>query len=285
MMLGPLMGRGKPGVICRSVLREGLALWGRGLLFWSQSNPERAGEQAMQKAMIWLGLVVLTGCVGPMAGIPPVSAPVAQPDPAGPTLPLDQAAANFVAVVDQVEPVAERYCRSLARVANCDFQIAIDNRPDQPANAFQTLDPQGRPILAFTVPLIKDARNRDELAFILGHEAAHHIAGHLPRQQDSAAAGAVLAGILAQVGGANAQAIARAQNIGATVAARQYSKEFELEADALGAEIALVAGFDPMVGAAFFDRLPDPGDQFLGSHPANAERKNTVAATVARLGG
>ena len=47
----------------------------------------------------------------------------------------------------------------------------------------------------------------------------------------------------------------------------------------------LAAGFDPRVGAAFFDRIPDPGDQFLGSHPANADRKRVVAATVAQLGG
>jgi hypothetical protein len=40
-----------------------------------------------------------------------------------------------------------------------------------------------------------------------------------------------------------------------------------------------------MLGAAFFDRIPDPGDRFLGTHPANADRKRMVAATLARLGG
>jgi predicted Zn-dependent protease len=64
-----------------------------------------------------------------------------------------------------------------------------------------------------------------------------------------------------------------------------YSKEFELEADALGAEIALIAGFDPLRGTGFFDRLPDPGDKFLGSHPPNRQRKALVAATVRRLQG
>lgn len=204
---------------------------------------------------------------------------------ANPRLPIETAAENFVVVVDRVKPVAETYCRRMARVANCDFQIAIDDRPGQPPNAFQTVDDAGRPILAFTVPLLREARNRDELAFILGHEAAHHIAGHLPRQQDTALAGAVLAGILAQASGGGEQAIASAQRFGATVGSRQYSKDFELEADSLGAEIAFVAGFDPVLGAAFFDRLPDPGDRFLGTHPANSQRKATVAASVARLGG
>lgn len=226
---------------------------------------------------------MIQGCVQtqPSPAAPVMMAPAAQPD----ILPVEMAARNFVAVVGQVEPVAERYCQTMRRVANCDFQIVIDDRPGQPPNAFQTLDQSGRPILAFTVALLRDARNREELAFVLGHEAAHHIAGHIPRQQNSAMAGAVLAGILAQVGGAGEEAIARAQDLGATVGARHYSKEFELEADSLGAEIAFVAGYDPRIGAAFFDRLPDPGDQFLGSHPANADRKRVVAQTVAALGG
>ncbi|MFN4204725.1 MAG: peptidase M48, partial [Tabrizicola sp.] len=40
---------------------------------------------------------------------------------------------------------------------------------------------------------------------------------------------------------------------------------------------------DPVRGSGFFDRLPDPGDKFLGSHPPNAQRKAQVAATVRRL--
>ena len=73
--------------------------------------------------------------------------------------------------------------------------------------------------------------------------------------------------------------------MGAEVAARSYSKDFELQADALGAEITLRAGYDPVLGTGFFDRLPDPGDKFLGSHPPNAARKAQVVATVRRLTG
>ena len=243
----------------------------------------------MRQGAIWamIGAMALQGCVqmGPVGASAPLPTAPLPAAPASPALPVAQAAENFVAVVARVEPVAEQYCRRLARVANCDFQIVIDDRPGQPPNAYQTLDKAGRPILAFTVPLIRDARNRDELAFVMGHEAAHHIAGHIPRAQNSAMAGAVLAGILATVAGGGEQAVASAQDLGATVGARSYSKEFELEADSLGAEIAYVAGYDPVLGTAFFDRLPDPGDQFLGSHPANADRKRVVAATVARLGG
>lgn len=234
-------------------------------------------------ALAIVAAMAVQGCVS-VTPVEPQAPPVPV-TPAAPVLSVETAAENFVAVVAQVEPVAEDYCRRMSRVSNCDFRIVIDDRPGQPANAFQTVDNAGRPMLAFTVALIRDARNRDELAFVMGHEAAHHIAGHIPRQQNTALAGAMLAGVLAQVTGADQDVVNSAQDLGATVGARRFSKDYELEADSLGAEIAYVAGFDPMVGAAFFDRIPDPGDRFLGTHPANADRKRTVAATLARLRG
>jgi predicted Zn-dependent protease len=191
--------------------------------------------------------------------------------------PPQQAVATFLAVVAQVEPVAEAMCRERARFGvNCDLQIVVDSRANVPPNAFQTVDGRGRPIVGFTLALIADARNADEIAFVMGHEAAHHIADHIPKREETALAGALVAGALAQASGADAAAVRAAQDLGAQVGARSYSRDFELEADAMGAEIAFRAGYDPVVGAAFFDRLPDPGDEFLGTHPPNDERKRRV---------
>lgn len=229
----------------------------------------------------------LAGCIAPVRSLPPLD-PIARPAVqinAGAALPPEQAARNFVTVVNRVEPVAEAYCRQVGRVSNCDFRIVIDDRPGQGVNAFQTVDGQGRPILAFSIALIAEARNADELAFVMGHEAAHHIRGHIPKAQQSAVTGAILAGIIAAASGAGQADVEQAQQIGAGVGARSYSKDFELEADALGTEIAFDAGYDPLRGSAFFDRLPDPGDQFLGSHPPNAQRKATVTRVMADLRG
>ena len=242
----------------------------------------------MRKTVLGVGLVAaLAGCVQPVSYRSPevpTPFPVVLPQPDAPLAPI-QAARNFLTVVQRLEPVAEAYCRQVARVQNCDFRIVIDDRPDQPVNAFQTIDRQGRPILAFSLALIAEARNADELAFVMGHEAAHHISGHIPKAQQSATTGAILAGMIAVASGADQAAIEQAQQIGAGLAARSYSKDFELQADALGTEIAFDAGYDPLRGSAFFDRLPDPGDQFLGSHPPNAQRKATVAAVMAQIGG
>ncbi|MEP2641900.1 M48 family metallopeptidase [Roseobacter sp.] len=192
-------------------------------------------------------------------------------------------AANFAQVVQILEPVAERECRARTSQVDCDFKIRVDSRPNQPANAFQTLDDNGRPLIVFTQALIDDARNADELAFVLGHEAAHHIQGHIPRQQQNAVAGAVIAGSLTVLLGGSAEAVEAAQRSGAQFGARSYSKNFELEADALGTVITSRAGFDPVRGAEFFTRIPDPGDRFLGTHPPNAQRINIVRRTASQL--
>jgi predicted Zn-dependent protease len=231
-------------------------------------------------------LPLIAALVLSLAGCVTVAPP---PVPVAPPTPQEQAARaqalTFIQVVAAVEPVAEGVCRNRGVAQNCDFRIVVDDRPGQPPNAFQTVDNRGRPVVGFTLALIQDARNPDELAFVLGHEAAHHIAGHIPRRKEQAMSGALLAGVLAQAGGLSPEEVRAAQDLGAEVAARTYSREFELEADALGAEIALIAGFDPLLGSGFFDRLPDPGDKFLGTHPPNAQRKAQVAATVRRLTG
>ncbi len=233
-------------------------------------------------SQVWLAiLLAVTAC----APLDPV--PAQRPQPAvvdgGTRLDSQTAARNFVAVVDRTRPIAEQECRIRNPRANCDFLIVIDDRPGQPPNAFQTVQRDGRPVIGFTLALIADARNQDELAFILGHEAGHHIAGHLPRVQQSAMTGALILGTLASLGGAGQSEVDAASRFGASVGARTYSRDFELEADMLGTILAHRAGFDPERGAAFFSRIPDPGNSFLSTHPPNAQRIQVVRQTLASM--
>ncbi len=245
-------------------------------------RPEKETLPMIMRAIVALGLIAgLSACdVVPAAptGPAPATTP-SQPSSAS----IRSSARSFVQVVNTLEPVAERECRARTQNVNCDFNIVVDDRPDQPANAYQTIDQQGRPIIAFTLALIADARNEDELAFVMGHEAAHHIAGHIGRQQQNAVAGAVIFAGLATLSGGDANAVRSAQELGAQVGARSYSKEFELEADALGTVITQKAGYNPLRGAEFFTRIPDPGDKFLGTHPPNASRIDVVRRTAAGL--
>lgn len=228
--------------------------------------------------VVVLAALALFGCT-PVAPVPG-QVPVADLE-AAPRSDARTAVNNFLTVVDRVEPVAERVCRAETRGTNCDFQIVVDDRVEVPPNAFQTIDARGRPIVGFTIALIADARNQDELALILGHEAAHHILGHIPRQQETALTGALIAGVLAAATGASEASVESAQNIGARLGARRFSKEFELEADRLGTLIAQDSGFDPVNGARYFARVPDPGNMFLGTHPPNRDRVDLIRRTAA----
>ncbi len=225
-----------------------------------------------------LVLTLLLGACGVASPTAPVIAPVTGPasDPA-------LATGGFGAVVRAVQPVATQECLRLTDGVNCNFLILVDTRPDAPPNAFQSEDKDGRPVLTFTSSLISDARNAHELAFVMGHEAAHHIAGHLARQRRNAMAGAIVFAGLATLTGASAAGVADAQKLGAAVGARSYSKEFELEADQLGTLITIRAGYSPEIGAQFFTRIPDPGDRFLGTHPPNGARMETVRRTAALI--
>ena len=216
------------------------------------------------------------------------------PGPQSPQAPQSRAAepvrvagstarANFAAAVRRVEPVAENLCRQRTQGVNCDFRIQVDPNRNAPANAFQSLDRSGRPILTFTQALIADTRNADEIAFVIGHESAHHIEQHIARQRRAASTGALVGGLIASVAGADTTTAQEISRISAGVGARRFSKEHELEADALGTIITARAGYNPVRGAAFFTRIPDPGDRFLGSHPPNSARIDVVRRTAAGL--
>lgn len=236
--------------------------------------------------MRWIvlaSMISLTGCVSTTQTQQSKPVPQQVQKATKPTKPTRAQQQQFVQIVNSVEPVAERECRARTKGMNCDFKIVVDDRPNQPANAFQTVDKSGRPILAFNLALIAQVRNKDELAFVMGHEAAHHIRGHLSRQQQNAAAGAIVGAGIAAILGVNTSGIDAATNVGASVGARSYSKNYELEADALGTIITHKAGYNPVRGAQFFSQLPDPGNRFLGTHPPNAQRMDTVRKVASQL--
>ena len=116
-------------------------------------------------------------------------------------LPIQDAARNFAQVISRVEPIAESLFRSQPGLRNCDFQIWVDTDAELPPNAYQTLDQSGRPQIVFTLALIAEARNPDELAFVLGHETAHHIEGHLAETRQEATNAAIIGGLLASASG------------------------------------------------------------------------------------
>ena len=224
---------------------------------------------------ICLAVLALTACEIQTVPAPTGDAPQRPaPQPVG----GGTSPAAFRAVVDRVEPVAESVCRERSRSLNCDFAIFVEE--SDVANAFQTYNRRGQPVIVFTTALFAEMRNRDELAFALAHEAAHHIEGHIAQTQRSAQTGALLGVLAGSLAGLDAQGVSQIADIGGTIGARRYSKGFELEADSLGAIITQRAGYDAVRGVQYFARAADPGDRFLGTHPPNADRIAAVRRTL-----
>ncbi|MGB0960525.1 MAG: M48 family metalloprotease [Halocynthiibacter sp.] len=223
-----------------------------------------------------LGLVALTACQ-----------PTQQTSPANPKAPTIKAVTkkapngrmtvtDYKVVVSRVAPHALAACKQLRADKNCSFQYHVHPNPKAPSNAFQSLDKKGRPMVTVTRSFLKSARNRDELAFVIGHETAHHLRAHIDQQQRSAMTGMILGGILGAAIGVDAQGVETAMRVGGTVGARQFSKTHEIQADELGAVIATRAGYNALNGVKYFEKVPDPGNRFLGTHPPNAHRVQAV---------
>jgi predicted Zn-dependent protease len=204
-----------------------------------------------------------------------------------------RSAADFARVAARVEPAAEAFCREEAPGAPqgyCDFRILLEADPRMPPNAFQTRSSRGRPVVVVSASLLAEMRSDDELAFVLAHETGHHVAQHIPKQQQSQMLGAMILGGLASAtagpGGVSEQTMREMMDLGAFVGGRAYSQNYELEADVLGAYISARAGYDPERGAQIFGRpalAASGGPVILSSHPASPRRLSVVQSTAAEI--
>lgn len=191
----------------------------------------------------------------------------------------DSSIAAYYRVAARVEPVAESVCRSLHTTKPhnfCDFRVSVNEDASQAPNAYQTIGPDGRPVITFNVNMLRSFSNDNEIAFVFGHEAGHQIARHIEQTQTNQLTGAILGGILVAVGGGDAQI---GVDIGGTIGGRSYSKKFELEADTIAAHIADRAGYNAAIGARTFERTGG-SSTLLATHPPSSQRIDQVARTI-----
>ena len=233
--------------------------------------------------LISIILLTLSAC----ATVPTAQPPEPEVAPATATVSRSAQAAvdAYVRVGRQVERVAEQVCREKnprAPRGYCDFQIKVDDSQTNAPNAYQRIGKDGRPIIAFNIPMLAAVRNEHEIAFILSHEAAHQISNHIVRSSNNANLGAALLGGLLAASGADQASVVEAQNLGGALGARAYSQAHELEADIMGTYITEIAGFDSAVGAQSFARFAGGGG-FLSTHPPSNQRIAAVRRTIAKI--
>jgi predicted Zn-dependent protease len=123
-----------------------------------------------------------------------------------------------------------------------------------------------------TRPLLEFCQwNQDELAFILGHEMAHIVQGHVMDRLLANSMIRATLGRLSPVGGLLGQPMVA---LATTLLNQGYSQDNELEADRVGIQLAGHAGFDPTAAARLFARLRSLGGDrsplggYFSAHPS-----------------
>src|SRR5688572_32041305 len=117
------------------------------------------------------------------------------------------------------------------------------------------------------------------MAGVMAHESSHVALRHGTAQASKAqkyGTAAGILGILGQVIGGPAGAAAQIAGQGVGVYFLKFSREYETEADILGAQIMARAGYDPMDLANMFQTIQRQGGGssggFLSSHPSPKNR-------------
>ena len=140
------------------------------------------------------------------------------------------------------------------------------------------------------------AQSESELASVMAHEIGHvqqrHIARMIAKQRESMAIalGSILLALLASRAGGDAAQAAIAVGQGAALQRQlAFSRDNEREADRVGFDILVKAGFDPRAMVAFFTRMQNGtriyesvAPAYLRTHPLSVER---IADIQGRLNG
>lgn len=130
--------------------------------------------------------------------------------------------------------------------------------------------------------MLDKAHNEGELAGVMAHELSHVALRHATAQATkNSSAGNTARSLLLILGGAavGGQAGAELGAVAAQSFMLKYSREYESQADALGAIIMARAGYDPVDLANVFQTIESQGGsgpQFLSDHPNPGNRYQAI---------
>lgn len=134
--------------------------------------------------------------------------------------------------------------------------------------------------------LLPVTQDESSLAIVLGHEIAHAVARHsaerisnsMRQQYGEQLLGAVLQG--SGVSSSWQQIGATAFGLGSQIGSSAYSRNQESEADHLGLIFAAMAGYNPQVAVAFWQRMSSAtgggSASLFSDHPADATRIKNI---------
>jgi len=158
-----------------------------------------------------------------------------------------------------------------------------------------------REINAFALPggpmylnrgMIEAARSEGEMAGVMAHEISHVALRHGTAQATKAQRYSILGGIGAiagaVIGGGVGSVIGQGSQTAVGVYFLKFGREYETQADILGAQIMARAGYDPRDLARMFQTIQQQGGrggpEFLSSHPNPENRYARINQEAQLLG-
>src|SRR6187402_1426105 len=192
----------------------------------------------------------------------------------------------------RLEDYVERIGRTLAGAIPPEFQhnefrYTFDVVNQKEINAFAL---PGGPMF-LNRGMIEAAKTEGEVAGVMAHELSHVALRHGTAQATKGQKfqiGSVLGQIAgAIVGGTAGSIISQGTQFGLGAAFLKYSREYESQADILGAQILARAGYDPRQMANMFKTIEaeggGSGPEWLSSHPNPGNRYDAINREAATL--
>jgi predicted Zn-dependent protease len=181
---------------------------------------------------------------------------------------------------ERVQRVGRRIAESSVRrypqaCAEFDWQFALIDTPE--VNAWML--PGGKS--GVNTGLLKVATSDDELAVVMGHEAAHAIARHGAERISRGMAAQVVFGVAAASGEVDPALVEATAVAYGALGETAFSRGEESEADHIGLLIAADAGYDPRAAIEFWRKMGALGGakppEFLSTHPSDETRATRLA--------
>src|SRR5262249_21869461 len=181
------------------------------------------------------------------------------------------------AVSSLIDDIGKRLVAAIpAHLRHPEFQYTFEPVNVREINAFAL---PGGPMFV-NRGMIEAAQTEGEVAGVMAHELSHVALRHGTAQASEATkyelgqvAGAVLGAI---IGGGWGQVISQGTQFGLGTAFLRFSREYEKQADILGAQIMARAGYDPIDMANMFRTIEKQGGsggpQWLSDHPNPGNR-------------
>ena len=195
---------------------------------------------------------------------------------------------NDDGVDDYVERVGRRLVDAIPpEFRHNGFRYTFDVINQKEINAFAL---PGGPMF-LNRGMIEAANSEGEMAGVMAHEISHVALRHGTagatsgqKWQIGSVAGQILGAI---VGGGLGQILAQTSQIGAGLKIMSYGRDYERQADLLGAQILARAGYDPREMANMFRTIEQEGGgggpEWMSSHPNPGNRYNAIMSEAKSL--